>query len=149
MAKLSKEQREKLEATLSMPWGGVDLQCDGYRITLSVERAKGMSYRVGTYVNGSFHGKWMIGSESYPEQKFLRKSVRPVASKADRDRMEKAVGKRHFKKMCAEEPYWTKTITTYWMSWASGKAALNHLCKVCDAITVIEKETKELTDAVV
>lgn len=138
--KLTKEQKQELIDKLSYPWGRVRLLCDGYQIDLMVERDKGLAYRVVTYVNGSWQGKWISGKESHPEQKFLRKSIRPVVTKAERERMEKAVGKRCFKKMCAEEPYWTKTITLYDISWASGKAAINHLCKVCDSIQISAKE---------
>jgi len=42
--KLSKEQKEEAIAKISHPWGQAHLLCDGYRITLSVERYKGMSY---------------------------------------------------------------------------------------------------------
>ncbi|OQS39040.1 hypothetical protein B0T40_04435 [Chromobacterium haemolyticum] len=135
--KLSKEQKQELIDKLSYPWGRVSLQCDGYQISLVVRRSKGMTYRVVTYVNGSWDGKWMSGREEHPEQKFLRKTVRQVVSKKERGEMEKAVGKRHFKRMCADNSFWTATMTLYDVSWASGKAAINHLCKVCDSIEIL------------
>ncbi|QOD81407.1 hypothetical protein [Chromobacterium haemolyticum] len=138
--KLSKEQKQELIDTLSHPWGRVRLQCDGYRVDLVVERSKGMSYRVVTYVNESWQGKWMSGKEEHPEQKFLRKSVRPLVSQKKRDELEKAVGKRYFKKMCAEDPFWTATLTGYCVTWASGKAVINHLCKVCDSIEILAEQ---------
>lgn len=138
--KLSKEQKQELIDKLTHPWGRVRLMCDGYKVDLVVERAKGMRYRVTTYVNGRWSGKWISGEETHPEQKFLRKYVRPAVSKKDKDAMEKVVGKRYFKKMCAEESYWTKTITLYDISWASGRTAINHLCKVCDSVAIAEEE---------
>ena len=54
--------------------------------------------------------------------------------------METAVGKRYFKQMSAEELYWTKPITVYDISWASGRSAINHLCKVCDSIQIAPEE---------
>lgn len=138
--KLTNEQKQELIAALAHPWGHVRLQCDGYRIDLAVERWRGMTYRVVTYVNGSWKGEWVSGRESHPEQKFLRKSTRPAVTKAHRDQMEKAVGKRHFKKMCTEQDYWTATVTIYDFSWASGRAAINHLCRVCDSIQIITEE---------
>lgn len=138
--KLSKEQKQELIDALSHPWGRVSLKCDGYQISLVVKRSKGMTYRVVTYVNGSWDGKWMSGREEHPEQKFLRKSVTPAASKKFRDDMEKAVGKRNFKKMCVADPYWTATVTIYDVTWASGKAAINHLCKVCDSIEIVAEQ---------
>jgi len=138
---LTKEQKQELIDKLSFPWGRVKLACDGYQIDLVVERSKGLSYHVVTYVNGYWKGEWIDGSKTFPEQKFLHKVVRPVMTKAQREKMEKAVGKRYFKKMCTEEPIWTATTTLYDIRWASGKSALNHLCKVCDAIQVVIEET--------
>jgi len=138
--KLSKEQRQELEAKLSHPWGRVSLECDGFKVDLVVEKGKGMTFRVVTYVNGCWKGEWISGNNSHPEQKFLRKSVRSLATKKQKDAMEKAVGKRYFKKMCAEESFWTKTITLYDVSWSSGRQAIAHLCKVSDVIRVLPAE---------
>jgi len=134
--KLTKEQRVELADTLSLPWGSVVLICDGYRVALQVQRMKGMTYRVMTYVNGSFLGKWVSGTETFPEQKFLRKSVRPLASAAEKTKCEKAFGKR----AVAKDPWFSKTLTLYCPDWASGKAAISHLCKVCESIEIVAGE---------
>ena len=139
--KLTKEQKQELIDKLTSPWGRVSLLCDGHKVDLVVKRSKGMRYRVTTYVDGRWEGKWVSGKEAHPEQKFLNKQVRPACPKKDKVAMEKAVGKRYFKKMCKEEPYWTKTITLYDITWASGRSAINHLCKVCDSIQIAPEET--------
>jgi hypothetical protein len=46
--KLTKEQRDQAIHKLSFPWGSVGLACDGYRVSLRVERGKEMTYRVIT-----------------------------------------------------------------------------------------------------
>ncbi|MDD3276982.1 MAG: hypothetical protein PHP93_08040, partial [Kiritimatiellales bacterium] len=112
--KITKEQRAACAATLSGPWGRVKLLCDGYEVVLTVECYKPLKYRVMTYVNGFFKGEWISAEKTYPEQKFLRKSVRPVYSAAFIRKMEKAVGKR----WVAQEPVYKKTITTYMPDWA-------------------------------
>lgn len=136
--KLSKEQKQQLIELLDTPWGRVRLQCDSYRIDLMVERYKGMTYRVVTYVNGRWEAKWMSSKEVHPEQKFLRKSVRQLTKKAERDQAEKNLGKRLFKKLCEKDSIWTATYTLYDISWSSGRAAINHLCKVCDSIQILD-----------
>lgn len=136
--KLSKEEREQLAVELSTPWGNVVLLCDGYRIALQVQRARGaLTYRVVTYVNGQFRGEWMGASKEFPEQKFLRKSVRPLYSAAKRAAMQKSLGKRAYAKYCKGMD---AKITLFDPSWASGKAALAHLCKVCESVEVAPKE---------
>lgn len=136
--KLTKEQKTELAAELSMPWGNVALLCDGYRIALQVQRAKGtMTYRVMTYVNGQFMGQWMSGTKEFPEQKFLRKSVRPLYSTTKRLAMEKRLGKRAYAKYCKGMD---AKITMFMPDWASGKAAIAHLCKVCESVEIAPKE---------
>ena len=130
--KLTKEQKTELAAELSHPWGSIALVCDGYRVDLQVQRWKGISYRVMTYVNGVHKGTWFSAKEEHPEQKFLRKSVRPIVSPAKRIKLEKTFGKRYVK----NDPYWSGSITLYLPDWASGKAAINHLCKVCESVEI-------------
>lgn len=130
--KLSKEQKEELAATLSLPWGSATLICDGYRITLQVQRAKGMTYRVTTFVNGEWKGVWCSGKSEYPEQKFLNKKTNRACSPAFKAKMEKILGKR----AVAKDPYYSKTFVTYDISWASGKAAIAHLCRVCESVEI-------------
>lgn len=139
--KLSKEQKDELAATLDMPWGSIALLCDGYRVTLQVQREKGrMVYRVMTFVNGSFRGQWVSGTETHPEQKFLRKSVRPLCSPAQKAKAEKAFGKRYV----AKDPYYNAKLTYFMPDWASGKAAITHLCKVCESVEIAPDEVAVL-----
>lgn len=131
--KLTKEQKENLAGALRSPWGSVSLICDGYRVSLQVQACKGgMTYRVMTFVDGSFMGKWCSASEAFPEQKFLRKSVRPLYSAAEKARAEKALGKRYV----AKHPSFSASYTVYLPDWASGKAAISHLCKVCESVQI-------------
>lgn len=134
--KLSKEQRDKVIADLSHPWGRAELLCDGFRIALHVERTKDITYRVMTYVNGEFRGSWMFPKEECPEAKFLRKVVRLVCSPKRKQEMEKIIGKRRV----AADPFYSKTHTHYMPDWASGKAALSHLCKVCESVQVADPQ---------
>lgn len=134
--KLSKEEKEELVGKLSSTWGAVDLMCDGYLVSLRVERYKELSFRVTTYVNGFFKGQWMRGKDPAPETKFLRKSVRPNLSPAKRKQAEKTLGKRYV----AKDPFWGGSVTLYLPDWGSGRAAINHLCKVCDSVAVADKD---------
>ncbi|MFZ6687529.1 hypothetical protein ACO0K0_07260 [Undibacterium sp. SXout11W] len=139
--KLTKEQKEELAQKLRLPWGRVELLCDGYTVTLNVERYKELSFRVVIYVNGKWDGKWFDAKKEFPEQKFLRKSVRQLVSTAERKKAEKAFGKR----AVAKDKFWSGSITIFTCDWLSGKAALNHLCKVCESVQVApNKESTEL-----
>ena len=133
--KLSKQQIDVLAQSLSHPYGsGVTLLCDGYTVTLKVEAAKAMSYRVMTYVNGYSKGIWYSSANEHPEQKFMRKLIKPLCSPAFKRKMEKLMGKRHVK----NDPYYSKTQTSFWPDWANGKAALNYLNRVCESVQLAE-----------
>lgn len=134
--KLSKQQIEVLAQSLSHPYGsGVKLLCDGYEVTLQVGAVKAMSYRVMTYVNGHFKGSWFgLSKPDCPEQKFMRKLVRPRCSPAKKREGEKIMGKRYVN----NNPYYSEIQTSYWPDWPSGKAALNHLNKVCESVQLVE-----------
>jgi hypothetical protein len=129
--KLSKEQRSALESALNHPYGSVCLICDGRDITLQVQRFSALKYRVMTFVDGTFKGAWTNCETPCPEQKYLRKSVRNLYPPAARAKLVKEVGKKFAEKIGA-----SKTLTMYWPDWPSGKAALGHLCKVCDSVEI-------------
>ena len=133
--KLTQEQKKLLIEKLSSPYGFVELRCDGYTVTLCVERAGNLKYRVATYINGEWRGEWFSNKKQFPEQKFMRKSVRPLHSASFKASMEKILGKRRF----AKDESFKKTITTFFPDFASGSAAIGHLCRVCDAIEILEK----------
>lgn len=134
--KLSKEQIDVLAASLAHQYGsGVKLLCDGYTVTLRVERAKELTWRVMTYVNDYFKGEWCgLSKQECPEQKFMRKLVRPRCSAKHKRDMEKIMGKRHVN----NDPYHKEVQTSYWPDWPNGKAALNHLNRVCESVQLAE-----------
>ncbi len=134
--KLTKEQKADLAQELTSPWGCVTLICDGYRIALQVQCVKALKYRVVTYINGRWEGKWSLGTEEYPEQKFLNKRTHRACSPAFKAKAEKVFGKRAI----AKDPYYSKTFVTYDLSWPSGKAAIAHLCRVCDSVEIATPE---------
>jgi hypothetical protein len=138
--KLTKEQKDELAQKLTSPWGRVELICDGYTVTLNVERYKALNFRIITYVNGQFKGEWINSKQSFPEQKFLRKEVKSLVSAAERKKAEKAFGKR----WVAKDPLWSGKVTFFNCDWSSGKTAINHLCKVCESVQVAPDTSEEL-----
>lgn len=130
---LTKEQRAELAKQLDYPYGpAVRLLCDGRRITLQLMRSggTGVRYRVMTYVDGEFCGAWCMGAAT--EAKFLRKRVTPLVSPAKRKAAEKSLGKR----WVAKQPLYNEALTFYLPDWPNGKAAISHLCKVCESVEI-------------
>lgn len=138
--KLTKEQKQELIDKLSHPFGKVRLFCDGYKVDLVVERTSALGFKIVTYINGCWKGVWMSADNPCPEQKFLNKKFKPFMSKAKLAKLEKEVGKRAFKKHFASDPFYTGGTTLYYVTWTSGRTAINHLCKVCDSIQIAPEE---------
>lgn len=132
--KLTKEQRDELAQELAHPYGRVELMCDGYKVVLHVERWKELSYRIVTYVNGEWRVVWICAPGEYPERKFLRYTEKFVHPARFRAQMLKLLGKRRY----AKENY-DKKIGMWNIDWQTGKAAINHLHRVCDSIEIISK----------
>ncbi len=137
--KLTKEQKQSLIDTLTSTWGRVNLLCDGYRVTLCVQPVAALKFRVVTYVNGVWEGKWIAGKESFPEQKFLNRKEISCAKPSEKAKAEKIFGKR----AVAKEPWYSKKIVTYDISWASGRQAINHLCRVCESIEIVAEDAQQ------
>jgi hypothetical protein len=137
--KLTKEQKADLIENLSHPWGGVVLLCDGDEVALRVQPAKGLRYHVATYVNGWFRGEWMRADKPVREQRYLRKVEHSVFSPVKRAKAEKELGKRFVKKHMSDK------YTLYHGTWPNGKAAIAHLCKVCDSVQVKPRTGAETT----
>ncbi len=136
---LSMSQRKALADKHSNPYGSLTLLCDGRRITLQTQRASktSMTYCVMTYVDGKFEGRWISAAEPCPEQKFMRRAEKRYVSEKKIAAMEKKYGK----KRVAE--YWTnarKVHISFMPYWKTYLAALNHLCRVCESVEVVEAD---------
>ncbi|MCB6182338.1 hypothetical protein LIN78_02050 [Leeia sp. TBRC 13508] len=128
--KLTKAQIEYLSQRLTMAWGYVKLKADGDEITLRVERAKSLRYRIVVYINGEWKGAWVSGKNSHPEQKWLNKRKNYLYSPTAMKKWEKLLGKREAAKM-------QKEYFSYDLSFASGKAALQHINRVATEVTIL------------
>ena len=135
--KLTKEQLEALALNLTFPFHLVKLMCDDYVISLSVQPKNkgGMSYCIAMYIDGHIKGMWYSSANEHPEQKFLNKRINPLYRKSDIAKVEKEHGKRAAKRFVDK---YQKTLVFYSPFWPSGKAALNHLNRVCESIEVLE-----------
>lgn len=132
--KLSKQQIEAAAQELNTG-NHLRLNCDGYDITLRIERLK-MRLVIGIYVNNKLKGEWLTQPENHVESKFFRSSFKSFYSGAEKVRLIKIWGKREVKraipnldaKLEFKVPYFTTVLS-----------ALKHLNKVSDSITITTK----------
>lgn len=140
--KLDKTVKDKIIQELSHPYGRVSLMCDGRKITLDVGQYKPLKYHIAVYVDGVFKGKWLFKDGNHPESKYLYVIKKPVYSSARKAGIIKAFGIRAAKKQFNLD----EKIEGLMPCFPNGRMAINHLCKVCDSIEIIE-ETSESAQA--
>lgn len=141
MAKLSKAQKDELIERLSTPYATLELDCDGYRIGFQAQRdgKSGLRFVLAVFVNGWMKGEWMFFDKPCPEQKFMRRIDKPLFTKKEQAqwvKMDVALGMKR-KDAIAKA---AKTLTHMSPYFPSGRAAILHLCRVCEEIKVVGGE---------
>lgn len=129
---ITKEQRTIILEQLNSPFETVYLMCDGYEITLKIERYK-MKLVIGIYVNGSIKGDWLINPKDHPESKFLAIRYKSYYSPKNKAEIIKVFGKREANKrfdLDKKHEYKLPYFNT-------ANAALTHLIKVSKSIELL------------
>ena len=138
MPKLTKAERDAIADKLSSPYRMVTLRADGHDLTLAVERCKALKCRVVLYVDGRWEGAWISLKNTDPETRFYPVVKRRSMSLPRYRKAEKALGKRGAKSMFGS---WIELRPVYReISFATGRAAVNHLNRVCTDLEVVEPE---------
>ena len=132
MAKLSKEQKTLILEQLNSQFKSVQMLCDGYEITLRMERYK-MKLVIGIYVNGSVKGVWVTKPEKHQESKFLASHQKSYYSAKEKAERIKVFGKREANKRYDLDKKFEYKLPYF----STAQAALTHLIKVSDSIELI------------
>ncbi|MCB1908114.1 MAG: hypothetical protein KDH15_12130 [Rhodocyclaceae bacterium] len=137
MPKLTKAQRDAIAEHLSFPLGSVIFIADGRKVALQMRRwsKNRVSYRVCLFLDGWFKGEWTKAEPSIPEHKYLRRAESFLFPAAKRKEIEKKFGKRALKRYGFD-----KKLVMYRNDWATGRAAINHLCKACESVELVSTE---------
>ncbi|MFN3289324.1 MAG: hypothetical protein ACK410_02630 [Acinetobacter sp.] len=130
--KLSKEQKTFILEQLNSQFKSVQMLCDGYEITLRMERYK-MKLVIGIYVNGSVKGVWVTKPEKHQESKFLASHQKSYYSAKEKAERIKVFGKREANKRYDLDKKFEYKLPYF----STAQAALTHLIKVSDSIELI------------
>ena len=135
MVKLTKTEKQSIVNRLATAYDRVELQCDDDFITLKVEKmaTKSLKYGVMIYVNSLFKGVWLSEGNTHEETKYMYSREKYILSEQKRKAFLKTMGK----KWCDEKQVNQKTIIRSCF-FPSATSAINHLCKVCQTIKVLE-----------
>ena len=122
---MTREEWESVKNALNSLYSTVKLDCDGYELTLRLERLENMKLSITTYINGTFRLEWMDNNKPCEEQRrFLCKKTKRKKYYNDKlpewKRLPKKVQKE-IMESCTHE------YVSYWPYWKSFSALKKHL----------------------
>ena len=130
---LNKVQKLLVIEQLSSQFKTVRLICDGYEISLKLERYK-MKLIIGIYINGQINGSWFTKPEDHPEAKFLPIKKKARFSPTQKKEIIKTCGKRNALK---HFPHLNEVCEIKFPYFNTAGSAIAHLIKVSKSIELI------------
>lgn len=125
------EQWKAIGEKLSGAYGTVDLEIDGFKVTLQVKQIAVLQYGIWVFVNGWYHGKWQL--QDCEER---RRFMRPVSKQRHTRKFVAAMKKIYGRKN--PDPEWTKKSTYYLPWWLSFAPLRRHLVANNHSIAIVE-----------
>jgi hypothetical protein len=135
---LTKDQWESIENSLSMPWGVVKLDVDGYKVNLHVKQVTPLKFEICPYVNGEFKGSWLSGN-CEESKRFMRPVQLAVFKPAEKRNLLKGVSKKTAKEYFGDLD---RKFTVYQWGWASFGALRRHLI-LNNTVIELQKEDEK------
>lgn len=133
---ITPEQWAQVEKDLQSQFKTVKLQCDEYKVTLSLGQVGKMKLGIRVYVNGWFKGEW-ISNESQAEEARRFLPIHYVYRySAKEKKLYKQLGKKYMKKYNIDLGSRMEFRGFYWSSFNSMK---RHFIKHNKSIELIEE----------
>ena len=128
-----------VEEQLLKLYADVDLDCDGYRLSLGLKRIDNYKLAITFFVNGWFKGKWAL--EDCEER---RRFFRPVTQRAYKRGSFKGISKSTLRSLNIDPD---KKQTYYSAHWNSFGPLRRHLIKHNQSITLIPEKFDDVIPA--
>lgn len=110
---MNKEEWKEIEEKLKSFFEVVKLNCDGYEVSLSLQRVSQYKNAIVVYVNGKFKHEW-INKDCEESRRFLKKVSKSFYSQKQKNKykklskkLQKELGVDVDKKYSYYLPYWT------------------------------------------
>lgn len=137
---ITKEQWEEIEKSLSRPYGGVKLRCDGHDVSAIVMTDK-MKLVIEVYVDGFIKGEWLL-NEHEIGVKFYEKKTKYTLRQKEREEARKNMNNKRLGKDLREmfKRHYEDKFSYYLPSWTNAKSFCRHIRKTCKSIELIEEK---------
>lgn len=120
---MTKEEWKVAEDQLNRPMQSVHLLCDGYKLTLRLERYK-MKLIIAFYVNGEIKGAWL--NDDCEERRRFCRPVKKSCWTAKHLALMKKASKRQLKRLGVDP---NEHFIIHYPWWTSFKTLKSHLIK--------------------
>ncbi|EES73465.1 hypothetical protein POTG_01760 [Paenibacillus sp. oral taxon 786 str. D14] len=127
---VSAQDWKDIERRLKGFYDPVKLVCDGYELTLILQRTGQFTNAIAVYINGKIDGKWLI-EDCEERRRFFCPKSRSFYSRKDMANIKK-ISKRMFREMQAKNKY-----VYYEPFWTSFRSLKNHLIKNNKSIELV------------
>lgn len=127
---VSAQDWKDIEQSLKELYRSVKLICDGYELTLVLQRIGQFRNAIAVYIDGKINGKWMI-EDCEQRRRFYCPKSKSFYSKKDMADFKK-ISKRIFKEVQAKNKY-----VYYEPYWTSFRSLKNHLIKNNKSIELV------------
>ncbi len=134
---ITKEDWQEIEQKLKSFYNVVKLNCDGYEISLTLERLDTMKNGIMVYVNGVIKGEWLT-EECEERRRFYRPITRSLMSQKQRNNLKKLP--KRTQNMLIKELKLDRTFTYYSFEWTSFNSLKRHLIKNNTNIELIRSD---------
>lgn len=136
--KLTAEQWQEIEETLSTQLGSVKLRCDGHEVFAIVKSEK-MKLVIVLYIDGGMKGQW-LNDESEIGVKFFDKKTKYLSTRKERA---SALKKLNNKRLPSDiRPFFEKIYEAKYSYfspvWTSAKSFCRHIRKTCTTIELMD-----------
>lgn len=130
---MTQEEWKQVEKALEYFFKRVELEVDGYEVSLTLQRVGVYKNAIAIYVNGVFKGEW-ITKECEETRRFIQKREKSILTKKDKEARKKLSKKAQ--KELAEK--YDRKYSVYSTHWSSFRALKRHLIANNESIKFVK-----------
>lgn len=128
---MTDEQWKEVEKKLVPPFGRVDLEIDGYKVTITAQLVEKMKFSFVVYVNGFIRAEWSM-NDCEIRRRFYYESKKSLLKGSEKAKIKK------MRKSVREEIMKSAQYSVFLPYWGSFSRLKSHLIKNNQSIELVE-----------
>lgn len=128
---MTDEQWKEVEKKLVPPFGRVELEIDGYKVTITAQLVEKMKFSFVVYVNGFIRAEWSM-NDCEIRRRFYYESKKSLLKGSEKAKIKK------MRKSVREEIMKSEQYSVFLPYWGSFSRLKSHLIKNNQSIELVE-----------